>query len=234
MPAERYFIDSPFTPDATIILTGEEQHHLCTVMRTNLGETIELINGQNQLAEATVQSISKKTATLQITQVHSGPPLKQIILAQAIPRFNRLETILEKGTELGATAFWLFPSLHSEKKEFSENQIQRMRHILISAMKQCGRLDLPAIEFKPPLLSWKLCPGTLLYGDTRPDAPRMQQMTNSTIPLIFFIGPEKGFHSQETHFLQNNLHASGIKLHDNILRVDTAPLAALTLLNALI
>ena len=230
MPAERYFIDAPFSVGQEVVLEGDECHHLCTVMRTRVGEVVELVNGRNQLAVANVQGMAKKSAVLQIERVSSGRPSRPVILAQAIPRFNRLETILEKGTELGAAAFWLFPGMLSEKKEFSANQQERMRFIAISAMKQCGRLDLPAIEIMPPLAEWPVPAGTFFYGDTHPEAPRFDPK-GAVEPIVFLVGPEKGFHEQEVVLLEKKFQATGVKLHDNILRTDTASLVALSLID---
>jgi 16S rRNA (uracil1498-N3)-methyltransferase len=228
MPAERYFIDMPFVEGEEVALGGDECHHLCTVMRARVGEEVELVNGRNQLAVASLQSMAKKSAVLRIGKVTNGKPSRPVIIAQAIPRFNRLETILEKGTELGATAFWLFPGMLSEKKEFSANQQERMRLIAISAMKQCGRLDLPAIEMMPPLSEWPVPAGTFFYGDTRPDAPLFDPK-EAVEPIVFFVGPEKGFEQRELSLLEKKFQATGVKLHDNILRTDTASLVALSL-----
>lgn len=231
MPHERFFIDQPLQSDETVTLEDAEFRHLCHVMRARVGDSVELVNGKNQLAEATLSRFGKSDADLMISSVVEETRHKpQLILAQAIPRFNRLETILEKGTELDATEFWLFPGLLSEKGDFSPNQLKRMEQITIGAMKQCGRLDLPPILLKPPLLEWKPLEGHLLFGDTAPDAPSYSPR-DRTSPTIFFIGPEKGFSPKETAFLKQVLHAQGVRLHRNILRVDTASLAALSILS---
>src|SRR5207248_2602313 len=133
-----------------------ELHHLVNVMRTRLGEKIEVVNGQGQLAEAILQSIEKKSASLRIESVETSSPFSQrLILAQGMPKQNRLEFIIEKGTELGMTEIWLFPASRSEKKDFSVNQLERLNILTIAAMKQCGRLFLPKIVIMPPLKQWK-------------------------------------------------------------------------------
>ncbi|MBS0650802.1 MAG: 16S rRNA (uracil(1498)-N(3))-methyltransferase [Verrucomicrobia bacterium] len=237
MPHERFFVDQPLNLNESVSLLDTEFHHLCHVMRARIGDHVELVNGKNQLAEATLSSIAKHHADLKISNVIDANTRKpQLILAQAIPRFNRLEYILEKATELDATEFWLFPGHFSEKDAFSENQLKRMTQLTVSAMKQCGRLDLPSISFKPPLLKWKPIEGRLLFGDTSPDAPSLARLdlSNEAPCTVFFIGPEKGFDPKETLFLKENLRAQGVRLHRNILRVDTAPLAALSILSEML
>lgn len=234
MPHERFFIEQPLNPQETVSLEDTEFHHLCHVMRARIGDHVELVNGKNQLAHATLSSLAKHHAVLTIsTVVNENTPKPRLVLAQAIPRFNRLEYILEKATELDTTEFWLFPGMLSEKGEFSDNQMKRMSQLTIAAMKQCGRLDLPSISFKPPLLQWKPIEGRLLFGDTSPNAPALAKLDLAPASpcTIFFIGPEKGFDPKETTFLKNSLSAQGVRLHRNILRVDTAPLAALSILS---
>ena len=152
----------------------------------------------------------------------------------AIPRFAKLEYILEKGTELDATEFWLFPGIHSEKEKFSPNQLSRMQLMLTSAMKQCGHLDLPSIHFKPSLLEWEPMAGSLFFGDTHPQAPYLWHAKEDKQPFILFIGPEKGFEGREEKHLKEVLKAKGVKLHPNILRTETAAITGLSLLQALI
>lgn len=227
MPVDRFFSDAEFSTNSEAILEEQEFHHLVNVLRCRVGESIELVNGRNQLASATIQKIEKRKAILKINAVEKKDPSPILILAQATPRFNRLEFILEKGTELGATEFWLFPGQLSEKVEFSANQVQRMHLIVISAMKQCGRLDLPKIVYKPPLLDWDGTLYPIIYGATSPSAP---SLALSFPPLIVLVGPEKGLSNSEITHLEK-LKAKGYRLNPNILRTDTAALAFLSIIS---
>ncbi len=234
MPHERFFIDHPLKLQETVSLIDMEFRHLCHVMRMRVGENVELVNGKNQLAQASILALFKDHADLNVTSVFQAEEKKpKLILAQGIPRFNRLESILEKGTELNVSEFWLFPGAFSEKAEFSKNQIARMELITINAMKQCGRLDLPTIVLTPPLLKWDPPFGLSFFGDTAPDAPAIwdkRPIAPAAEPLILFIGPESGFSEDETLHLQNKLHAQGVRLHQNILRTDTASITGLSVL----
>jgi 16S rRNA (uracil1498-N3)-methyltransferase len=223
MPTERFYADSPFSESVT--LTGEEFHHLARVMRGKVGDSIELVNGKGVLAKGVIGTLLPDAAVINI--VSSSPDSKkrpQIILAQAIPRQNHLEWIIEKGTELGVTSFWLFPGERSEKKEYNE---KRLKHLTLSALKQCGRLFLPTIEKKPSLPSWKPLNGSLYFGDFEGGKFLPKPAAE---PIIFFIGPEKGFSISEIGILQNNLKAQGVRLHENTLRTETAAVVALGLI----
>ncbi len=223
MPAERYYIDTPLAGSVT--LEGDEFHHLSRVMRTKTGESVELVNGKGDLAIATVASLEKKSATLQIQSVtHDDQKYPVVILAQALPRQNHLEWIIEKGTELGTAAFWLFPGEWSEKRDFNE---ERLKNLTISAMKQCGRLYLPEIVKRPPLSAWEPFAGSLYFGDPETKKPLSKPLKE---PVVFFIGPEKGFSPKEKEILQTHLSAIGCRLSANTLRTETAAIVALSLL----
>lgn len=238
MPEKRFFVPSALNEHSSIKLEGDEAHHLKHVMRCKPGDGVELINGRGSLADSEVAAIGKTSIELKIGSVRNEqPPAFEIILAQAIPRQGKLEIILEKGTELGMTSLWLFPGKLSEKKEFrfSETQLTRMEKITIAATKQCGRLFLPTIELKPSLESWEKPLLPLFYGDTSSDAPTFYSSWLKEPPtrgLIFIVGPEPGFHLKELEKLKD-LGAQGVKLHHNILRTETAPLAALSLISQL-
>ncbi len=236
MPAERYYYPSSLAESEEISLQDQEFHHLTRVMRGKIGDTIELVNGQGALAKAKIRTIEKRQAVLHIKSCHQDPPPSySFILAQAIPKINRLDFIVEKGTELGMTHLWLFPGELSERKIISENQHHRLHSIAISAMKQCGSLWLPQIEIKSPIHEWKSVDCPAFFGDVNPNAEpliKVLSRRDAAKKMIFFIGPESGFTDREEKKLRE-IGALGVKLHPNILRTDTAPIVALGILTHL-
>lgn len=233
MPAERYFVPAQLSQHEQILLKDAEFHHLAHVMRTRKGESVELVNGKGALAAAVVEEIGRDKAHLRIQSVQEKvAPKKRMILAQAMPKQNRLDFILEKGTELGVDEFWLFPGELSIKKEMYPNQIERAEAVTISAMKQCGRLFLPSVVIKEPISQWAAFESSLFFGDVNPDAELIATaMSRLKLiqPIIFVTGPESGFTDAEVEHLKK-IGAVGVKLHDNILRTDTASLVALSLI----
>jgi 16S rRNA (uracil1498-N3)-methyltransferase len=223
----------PHERHAELFLEGAEFHHFLHVMRNVPGNEIELFDGKGTLARAQVKSIEKKGAFLTVLEAsRSPPPSFTTILAQAIPRFNRLEWILEKGTELGMTELWLFPAAYSEKKAFTDNQLERMDSIIIASMKQCGRLYRPLLSIKQPISQWVAPTFPCFYGDIDPSAPPFHNIWQGLQPsqgAVFFVGPESGFSDQEIASL-HQLGAVGVKLHENILRTETAAISALSLM----
>jgi 16S rRNA (uracil1498-N3)-methyltransferase len=221
---------------SVVSVTDAELHHLI-VSRARAGRCVELINGTGKLARATIASIDKRQALLHIDTVEEHKrSCKEIILAQSIPRMNHLEWIVEKGTELGCSSFWLFPGILSEKDALSDNQHSRLKHLILAAVKQCGRLDIPEVAFKPPIEQWAPFPsGTLLYADPSEDAPFLWDLDiHAAAPIILLIGPESGFHAREREHMVNTLQAYRVRLHPNILRTETAALAGISLIQTIL
>lgn len=219
MPHDRFYIDAPL--EGNVVLDGEEFLHLSRVMRKKEGDRIELVNGKNILAQGSIEEISKREARVAVShQEEKTPLLPSLKLIQALPKMAHLELIIQKGTELGVSHFYLYPSAYSEKKELSNNQTRRLKTILIGAMKQCGRLDLPVLEWGFPSLE-----GDVYFGDVAPDAP---SLTGASLPATLIIGPEKGFTHEEIETLRTQ--GKGVRLSPYILRAETAAIAGASIL----
>lgn len=220
MPHDRFYLDGPL--EGRVSLEGEEAHHLVRVMRKKAGDPVELVNGRHTLAQGKVFSLSKWDVSIDITHTETHDPLiPSLILIQALPKLPLLDIIIQKGTELGVSTFYLYPSERSEKKELSPTQLKRLENILIASMKQCGRLDLPTIEMGFPHLDIPL-----FFGDLSPDAPPLLQ--KAQLPAALAIGPPAGFTDQELTDLHSK--GQGVRLAPYTLRTETAAITGLSLL----
>ena len=228
MPANRFFSPGPL--QGRVDLKDAEHHHL-RVMRIAEGEEVELVNGQGQLARAKLVSMDKHKATLQVLSVQSVPrPTHSIALAIPYMRASKLEFIVEKGTELGADAFYLFPSERAEKCDLSPNQLERLHLLIVSALKQSGRLYLPSLEIVSHLEALFQKEALFLFGDLSATAPPLTSVEAAPAQLVFITGPEQGFSEREKALLMQK--AQGRRLSPHILRAETAPIVAACLLNA--
>ena len=236
MPDNRFFALDTFTSGKRVQITDQEMHHMLHVMRIKEKESIELVNGKGDLAFATVEKIDKRSVTAFIDDVRKEPQAPcRLILAQGMPRLARLEYIVEKATELGVTDLWLFPAEKSEIKTLTDKQVERLTLILISAMKQCGRLYLPLITLMPPLAKWQKAPIKGFFGDVHDSAPPLLRSLSPQISqedLMWIVGPEKGFSEEENSIMKDKLSFQGAGLCKNILRTDTAAIAGLSVLSA--
>lgn len=232
-----------FKEDSFLVLKDEEFHHLAHVMRQREGEMVELIDGRGTLAVARIDSLTRHSASLKMLHVSiQPPPVISLILVQALSPSNRLEDVLEKGTELGVNAFWMFGADKSKKIAISTSQQRRFEKILLSATKQSGQLYLPTLRFFSSLSSLFLeIPAStpLLFGDTDSTTPHLLRVstedffTQFTTSLFFCTGPESGWSSQELH-LFSEYGARAVSLHPHTLRMETAAITAAAFLNFLI
>ncbi|MBM3201534.1 MAG: 16S rRNA (uracil(1498)-N(3))-methyltransferase [Chlamydiae bacterium] len=224
MPDNRYFSPDCFSPSKTISIKDKESHHLCRVMRKKIGDEVEVVNGEGDLAIARVQKIEKDSVELAIENVENHiRPIKDFRLIQSIVQMAKLELIVEKCIELGCTEFWFFGAARSEFHTLSENKLERLNYIMISAMKQCGSFYLPKIKWIDKIEKIAPPSGPLFFGDLRENTPRI---TYSKESCSFINGPESGFTEKEILFFQTNWHAKGISLHDHTLRTETAAITA--------
>lgn len=231
MPKDRYFIDQDLKKEASIELFDKEAHHLRTSMRKKMGDAIEIINGRGFLAKAIVEKIESKAVILHIKEVAFKEEQKQRIkLIQAFIKPPKIDLILEKCTELGCNDFWFFNSSTSEKIDISKNRFERMNHLLIAALKQCGALYLPKIKIFKTLRDIKNLEGQKYFGSLDETEKKSLDIDKNTAENIsFFIGPEKGFSKEEISYLKEVLKAKGVKLNSNILRAETAAIAAVAI-----
>jgi 16S rRNA (uracil1498-N3)-methyltransferase len=226
MPEHRFFAPQPFTTEP-IILTGKESHHLCRVMRIKVGDIVEVINGQGEIAKAVVKNIDRDSTRLSIQAVEKyPPPQKTFRLIQGIPHMARLEILLEKCIELGCTEFWFFAAAKSEFPNLSTTKKERLEYIAISALKQCGSYYLPNIVWIDSIAKSPPPTGPLFFGDLRKEAP---YLTHSADPCTFINGPESGLTEKEISYFETVWKAKGVSLHHNTLRTETAAIAATTL-----
>jgi 16S rRNA (uracil1498-N3)-methyltransferase len=231
MPGGRFFHPSSLNRGEEVLLHDEEMKHLI-VLRPALEDHVEIVNGKGVLADAVIYHLTRHEARLKIVKLHKEPPpCFRLILAQALPKMPKLDFIVEKGTELGMTDLFLFPGALSEKKALTENERQRIHSLMVSSMKQCGRLYLPIVEFYPHLVAWPKSHYPAFFGDLSPTAPPFEAAWRNHSPstgVFLAIGPEKGFSYDEVKRLKE-LSFQGVRLHPNVLRTETAACAMLAL-----
>lgn len=227
MPQNRYYSPQNLQIGSDVILKDDELHYLRSVMRTRVGEEIELINGKGALAHGILKSLSDKEARVEVTHASEvqAPPYS-LTLALAFLKPAHFEYAIEKATEVGVTGFLLFPGQLSEKKAISEQYLKRLQTICLSSTKQCGRLFLPQIFVKEKLVDCLTGQG-LIFGDLESKQELSTLALTKSTTLI--VGPESGFSQAERKLLLER-GAKGILLHPNTLRAETAAVIGSALL----
>lgn len=226
MPVERFFDANLNYADSEGKLSGDQMHHALKVFRLKEDDECEIINGRGLLAKVVVSEISKKHLIYKVLEKHQTPhKTASITLILGMPKFNRLETIVEKVCELGCDEIILFNADRSEKVDLSQNQLERLQLILQAALKQSGRLFLPHVELLPSLERALESPRSYYFGDVNASS---SLLVHDIEPKAIVIGPESGFSVKETSLLKEK--ATSISLSDAILRVDTAAIVGVYLL----
>lgn len=232
---QRYFIAQEQKMGTAIRIIGEDVHHIKNVMRKKPGDQIICCAGQGVDYLAEIQSLDRDEVLAQIVaeMPSKGEPRTKVLLAQSLPKGDKLEWILQKGTELGASAFLPFTSERSIVKldaRKSAKKQERWNRIVKEAAEQAHRGAVP--EVKAPM-SWQ----ELLQEITKRECawiayekgglPLADAIASATDEILLIVGPEGGFTAAEIHEAKE-AGALPISLGSRILRTETAPLMALS------
>lgn len=205
-------------------LPEEESKHACRVLRMVINDTLELVDGKGFLYEARIVRDNPKRCLVKIENVKEGKPEPKIHLAIAPTKnIDRIEWLLEKGTEIGATEFSLLLCSNSERKVI---KMDRLEKILVSAMKQSKRLHLPKLNALVPFKNFlSEHAGGYIAHCYKSDKEVFSSIKyEENLPIL--IGPEGDFSEEEVQFaLLSNY--TPISLGENRLRTETAGLVAI-------
>jgi 16S rRNA (uracil1498-N3)-methyltransferase len=211
----------------SLVLSGDEFHHLKNVLRKKTGDALILTDGLGFRIEARIRKADRREIIARVLKREPVGPVITTTLDLAIAplKGTRTDLIIEKGTELGIRRFILFTSQNSVVKELTGSKIERYRKIALSAMLQSQQYFLP--EFFVPgrmtdLLSVVPSYDSVLVADPSGSSniPTGKEKT------IFIVGPEGGFTDHELNAL---LHAGArsVSLGRVRLRSETAALAGI-------
>jgi len=220
-------------------LEGARFHHLATVLRVRVGDGLEVFDGKGQVFDATVVTLGAESLTVRLSQPRSAPPTRQVTIVQGLPKADKLELVLQKGTELGATRFAPAMCERSVVKLDGKEEAKRARwqRIAEEAARQCGRSDVPEVMTPAPLVALVRAlpdsPRVLVLDEEERAVPLSQAaQAAGERPLALVIGPEGGLARGEVDALLA-LGAQPVTLGRLILRTETAALAALAVLRHL-
>jgi 16S rRNA (uracil1498-N3)-methyltransferase len=235
----RVFCPVPDPPPDKLWLDGERFHYLTRVLRLQAGDSLEVFDGKGRTFAARIRSVGPSALELELGLERFAPQTRPIVLLQGLPKGEKLDWILQKGTELGMTSFAAVAMQHSVAKlrpSQIEERRERWQKIAEEAARQSGRADVPLILPYQPLSEAiaGLPPGArLLILNEREHNMRLGQALGSSVgprsPIALLAGPEGGIHPTE---MELALRAGGISvgLGSRILRTETASLAALAVI----
>jgi 16S rRNA (uracil1498-N3)-methyltransferase len=238
MRLTRCFIPQPLRCGEERLLPDAASTHFGRVLRARVGDGLTLFDGLGGEYGAQILSIERHGVRVRVDShrpLERESPLK-ITLLQALARGERMDFIVQKATELGVTSIIALHSQRSVVRLDAAGLARRCEHwraIAISACEQCGRNRLPLIEAVPDLASaCSRVPQTDRRLMLRPDAERtLLDAVRQASGISMIIGPEGGFSLEESTLTQQ-LGFEGCRLGPRVLRAETAPLAALSAIQA--
>ena len=244
MRLTRVYVADVLQPGATLVLPEEAAAHVHRVMRLRVGDGLIVFDGRGGEYPARIVDIERARVTVQLgphRDIERESPLR-ITLWQALARGERMDTVVQKATELGVAALWAWEAQRSVvqlREEAAERRCQHWLGVCTAAAEQCGRTRIPEIRHWPSLSA--ACahvtdpvPGLIL------DPQAVQTLTDAfqALPpfharaLHVIIGPEGGL-TEDEQVMAARAGFVSCHLGPRILRTETAPLAALAILQAL-
>ncbi len=240
----RFFISkSEFRGDA-VTITGTDANHIYRVLRLREGDKITVCDMQKNIYDGVLEYVSADEAEVSLSNCRPCPtePPYTITLYQGMPKGDKLDTVVQKAVELGATA--IVPvmcerAVSRPDEKSMDKKIVRLNRIAAEAAKQCGRGTVPEVG---SMVSYKqmldeLCKADLKFicyeGDDTVHCRNIISGHRGEIESVaFYIGPEGGISAGEIDAAkERNIPLAG--LGKRILRTETAGLYVLSALSVL-
>lgn len=240
---QRYFVTNDRFQNNYVYLDGEEVHHITRVMRMSVGDKIICASDKGS-ALCQIETIAEKLVTASIIEwlnERSELP-NHVTIAQGMPKGDKLELIVQKGTELGASCFLPFYSSRSIVKwtpEKAKKKVERLSKIAKEAAEQSHRQTVPTVL--TPVSFDSLCSESARFDvkivayEAADEAekyalPKLLRRLEKDRSILFAVGPEGGFSGEEIEMLkQRGFHVCS--LGPRILRTETAALYFLSVLS---
>lgn len=212
-----------------ILLPEAEARHARAVLRAEPGEEIVVVDGKGGWYRVTIDYIDPKqgVGTIQERREEVGEPEVDVTVALGLlTKRSRFETFVEKAVELGVRRIVPLRGRHSETETIRGN---RLRKVMVAALKQCRRSRLPALaepQSLDSLLQETSCDCRLFCHDQPSAEPVLHVLKDGLEEVLVLVGPEGGFSSSE---VETALAAdcTPVSLGNRRLRAETAGLATL-------
>ncbi len=238
MRLPRVFTTEQLDVGGLIELDKGPARHLTSVLRMKAGQAFILFNGQGGEFSAELVQAKKDRATAKITGFTGADresPL-QLHLGIGISRGERMDWIIQKATELGINQISPIFSARCEVKLSGERLDKRIKHwqqIAISACEQSQRNSVPTINRAVNLEQWvSSCDSSLKLVLHHRTEKRLQEMVNTDNSIGILVGPEGGLSEIEIEQAMAQNFQS-LAMGPRVLRTETAPLAAISIIQSI-
>lgn len=237
MRLSRIYIDAPLDQGIEVILPEQSAHYIKNVLRLKTGNSIILFNGEAQTDySAHIQFSGKRVVAFIDSSVikHTESPIACTII-QAIGKPDHMEYFIQKATELGVSRISIFNSERTQtplKSLRLEKKMQYWKNIAISACEQCGRNQLPRIQFETNL---KSCinnaplENRFMLDFNGQNFRQLAKNINNQQFFSILVGAEGGLTSDETNIAKDS-GFKAVELGPRVLRMETAGITLLSII----
>jgi len=229
----RLYFSDKIQSELISYLTREQSHYVKDVMRLKTGDSFSVFNDQGEW-NAIIENYEKDGARIKILKkVRNKKSEKNVWLAFSPIKQNPLNFMIQKTTELGIQKF--IPVI-CERSVVNDINIERIKKIIIESSEQSNRLSVPEITKKESLKNFlKLFPkdGCIIFCDINCNKSNFKNILSKKIkgPVCILVGPEGDFSENERQLIIELNQTSPLSLASNILRAETAAIAATTIVN---
>ena len=233
----RFFIDADLNVDTTVEITETVFHHWVKVLRAQIGDQATFFNGQGGEYDVTLVEATKKVASVQINSFNpqNRTAKHKTLLGQVMSKGDRMDYAIQKAVELGVSEIQLLTSERCEmrlKYDRDQKKLEHWQGIAIAACEQCGMNIVPKILAPISLEAWLQTnlPTTKLV--LAPNKEEVNILENISLDVALLIGPEGGLSENEI-LSANTVGFQNWCIGERILRTETAPIVALSIINFL-
>jgi 16S rRNA (uracil1498-N3)-methyltransferase len=232
----RVFVQGRIAP-GPLTIEGDAGKHLTTVLRARPGDEVLLFSGDGREWSATVGEATRSGVLVEVVSLTRIEAPSPVVLEAwvALVRANRFDWMVEKCAEAGADVIRPIITEYTQQSDASTSKVDRWRRIVVEAGEQCGRLYLPVVEPPVPLgKAMNSFAGAIIYGDPEgPPAAKATRLIPSGGHIALVIGPAGGLSRADESLLATR-GAVGINLGPHLLRTETAAIAGVVLIRALV
>lgn len=223
--------------DKTGTIVGDDARHIARVLRMKVGDMLTACDTKGFDYDCQIEWFSDKEVQLKVLRVYPSitEPSIKVHLYQAMPKADKLELIIQKAVELGVdtvTPVMTKRCVSKPDEKSMAKKLERYNRIALEAAKQSGRGKIPQVlpmmDLKSALIEMEKssCP-ILFYENATAAAKQVIAQAGGEIAIL--IGSEGGFEEEEVALAQQSgCHV--LSLGKRILRCETAPLAALSII----
>ena len=234
----RLFVDAVLTAGESVALERNQSNYLGNVLRLAAGDSILAFNGRDGEWQAVIAGRKRPDSLTIVAQTRKQDRLPDLAYVFAPLKHARLDYMVQKAVEMGASS--LQPVL-TRFTQVSRVNTERMRANVIEAAEQCGILGIAEVKEPLPLDRYLSARGEarlLVFCDEAADVTNplhaLQGGLTAANGVDILIGPEGGFAEEERALLLRQPRTLRLALGPRVLRADTAGVAALALVQAVL